>query len=200
MANKLFSRFRIILLSSSPRRIMLLKGADIDFTVETNHGSDESFDPLMDASLVPEFLARQKSLSYNRNLTSDEILITADTIVVCSGEILGKPSSREEATEILGKLSGKRHTVYTGVCLRDNLREKLFTSSTEVFFKRLTMEEIDYYVDNYNPYDKAGAYGAQDWIGLVAIEKIEGSYFNVMGLPIEMLYTELYKFLSDKPV
>jgi len=200
MVNKKFSEFRIILLSSSPRRISLMRAADISFTAEINHGNDEKFDPLMEKSAVPEYLAKQKSLSYDKNLSESEVLITADTMVLCNGEILGKPSSRREAEEILNKLSGRKHTVYTGVCLRDNSREISFTSKTDVYFKTLAKDEIDYYLDNYNPYDKAGAYGAQEWIGLIAIERIEGSYFNVMGLPVEMLYEELNKFLSDKSV
>lgn len=200
MVSKNFSEFRIILLSSSPRRISLMRAADISFTAEINHGNDEKFDPLMEKSAVPEYLAKQKSLSYDKNLSESEVLITADTMVLCNGEILGKPSSRREAEEILNKLSGRKHTVYTGVCLRDNSREISFTSKTDVYFKTLAKDEIDYYLDNYNPYDKAGAYGAQEWIGLIAIERIEGSYFNVMGLPVEMLYEELNKFLSDKSV
>lgn len=200
MVNKKFSEFRIILLSSSPRRISLMRAADISFTAEINHGNDEKFDPLMEKSAVPEYLAKQKSLSYDKNLSESEVLITADTMVLCNGEILGKPSSRREAEEILNKLSGRKHTVYTGVCMRDNSREISFTSKTDVYFKTLAKDEIDYYLDNYNPYDKAGAYGAQEWIGLIAIERIEGSYFNVMGLPVEMLYEELNKFLSDKSV
>ncbi len=193
-----FSDYKIILLSSSPRRIQLLKAIDIEFSAEENHTCDEKFDSDMDKSKVPEFLARQKSYSYNRGLKEKELLITADTMVLCEGEILGKPSTKKDAHEILGKLSGKKHTVYTGVCLRDNKREKTFTSSTDVFFKELSEKEISYYVNNYNPFDKAGAYGAQDWIGLIAISRIEGSYFNVMGLPVEMLYRELNEFFSNK--
>ena len=131
--------------------------------------------------LFLNILQKQKSLSYDKNLSESEVLITADTMVLCNGEILGKPSSRREAEEILNKLSGRKHTVYTGVCLRGNSREISFTSKTDVYFKTLAKDEIDYYLDNYNPYDKAGAYGAQEWIGLIAIERIEGSYFKCNG-------------------
>jgi septum formation protein len=200
MINRFFPDYRIILASSSPRRIMLLKGVDIDFTVEPNHNSDEEYDQEMEKTLVPEHLARQKSFSFGRDLKEREVLITADTMVLCEGDILGKPVSKEDAVNILKKLSGKKHTVLTGVCLRSTSHTKSFTCSTDVWFKDLSLEEINYYIDNYNPFDKAGAYGAQEWIGYIAISHIDGSYFNVMGLPVHTLYSELYKFLSLQKV
>ena len=129
-------------------------------------------------------------------MENDEILITADTMVLCNNEILGKPQDRNDAINILFKLSGKKHQVLTGVFIKSNYNSRSFTATTDVYFRDLSREEIEYYVDNYSPYDKAGAYGAQEWIGYIAINRIEGSYFNVMGLPIQRLYLELDKFLT----
>ncbi|MCL2727786.1 MAG: Maf family nucleotide pyrophosphatase [Bacteroidales bacterium] len=183
--------WRVVLGSGSPRRHELLKGLDIPFTVEYNPHVDEEIDPSLPPSAVPEALAKQKSLAFLRPLASDELLITADTLVYCQGKILGKPRSREEAVNMLQLLSGHTHTVWTGVFLRTSKASHSFTASTEVTFSLLSEEEIAYYVDNYKPYDKAGAYGAQDWIGYVGIAHINGSYFNVMGLPVHMLYKQL---------
>lgn len=197
MLKELLKNRTVILSSASPRREQLVKGLDIDFAIELNGETEEVYDASMDPSEVPEYLSNLKSLHFGRVLTENEILITADTMVLCNGEILGKPADRDDAVRILSKLSGNRHTVITGVTLRSVSSQRTFSATTDVWFRKLSQEEIYYYIDNYKPYDKAGAYGAQDWIGYIAIEKIEGSYFNVMGLPVQKLYSELEKFAAD---
>lgn len=197
MLKELLKNRTVILSSASPRRELLVKGLDIDFAIELNGETEEVYDASMDPSEVPEYLSNLKSLHFGRVLTENEILITADTMVLCNGEILGKPADRDDAVRILSKLSGNRHTVITGVTLRSVSSQRTFSATTDVWFRKLSQEEIYYYIDNYKPYDKAGAYGAQDWIGYIAIEKIEGSYFNVMGLPVQKLYRELEKFAAD---
>jgi len=197
MLKTLLEGKKIILASSSPRRKQLLDGLDIEFTVEENGNMSEQFDPNMDLYKIPEHIALLKSKGFKRKLNYNELLVTADTMVICNNEIMGKPKDRSDAFKMLQKLSGNRHTVLTGVCMRNNYKIRSFTSSTDVFFRQIIDEEIEYYIDNYPPYDKAGAYGAQDWIGLVAIERIDGSFFNVMGLPVQKLYTEMESFLSD---
>jgi len=189
--------FDIILASASPRRKQLLDGIDLEFKIETGGDIEEIFDPTMDVMMVPEYLAELKSTKFARKLNNNEILITADTMVLCEKEILGKPLDRQHAVEMLGKLSGKKHQVLTGVFIRSNFKSRSFTALTDVYFRNLSVNEIEYYVDKYKPYDKAGAYGAQEWIGYIAISRIEGSYFNVMGLPVQRLYLELDKFLTD---
>lgn len=145
---------------------------------------------------IPQYLAIGKSHGFHRPLCENEILITADTMVLCGNGIMGKPKSRTEAIAMLKKLQDNRHTVLTGVCIRSAAKERAFTCSSTVWFSKLTNEEIEYYIDSYKPYDKAGSYGVQEWIGYVAIKGIEGSYFNVMGLPVQRLYTELKKFVN----
>ena len=189
--------WRVVLASGSPRRHELLKGLDIPFTVEYNPNVDEQIDPSLPPEAVPQALAQQKSLAFPRPLAPDELLITADTLVYCQGNILGKPHSRDEAIWMLQLLSGHTHTVWTGVFLRTVRSTHGFTAATAVTFSLLSQEEIEYYVDTYKPYDKAGAYGAQDWIGYVGIKHIDGSYFNVMGLPVQMLYRHLEEFLKS---
>ncbi|MFA6334268.1 MAG: Maf family nucleotide pyrophosphatase [Bacteroidales bacterium] len=189
--------YRLILASSSPRRKLLFEGIDLDFTVETGGNIAEDFDNSIDIKKVPEYLAELKSKGFPRKLENNEILITADTMVLCNNEILGKPKERDDAIKILTKLSGNKHQVLTSVYIRSNYKSRSFTAITDVYFRELSPEEIDYYIDNYAPYDKAGAYGAQEWIGYIAINRIEGSYFNVMGLPIHQLYMELEKFLTN---
>lgn len=191
----------IILASGSPRRSELLKGAGLEFTIdpETNfiENNEEGLAPID----VAEFMAKGKSHGFHRKLNNNEILITADTIVICplykSGKekeiILGKPKDREDAIRMLELLSGVRHTVATGVCIRDNNREIAFTVLSYVWFRDLMRDEIEYYIDNYKPYDKAGSFAVQEWIGYVGISKIEGSVYNVMGLPIQRVYQELEK-------
>ncbi|MDD3300293.1 MAG: Maf family nucleotide pyrophosphatase [Bacteroidales bacterium] len=190
-------KYKVILGSASPRRSFLLKGLDFEFTVETNGDIPEDYNPEINPEQVPVMLSQRKSRMFHRAIEKDELLITADTLVICNGKILGKPSNRDQAIAMLSDLSGNRHTVITGVTLRTSAKEASFSASTNVFFKELSSQEIEYYVDEYSPYDKAGSYGAQDWIGYTAIKSIEGSYFNVVGLPVEMLSEKLMGFVGD---
>ena len=180
---------KLILASSSPRRQYLMKEAGFEFTVE-KPDVDESFPANMPVDQVARFLAAKKA-EYFRLKIRDEIIVTADTVVILFDKILNKPSDRKEACEMLSMLSGRTHLVMTGVCILSQEKEESFDDTTEVTFQSLTKEEIEFYVDHYKPYDKAGAYGAQDWIGMVAIKKLNGSYFNVMGLPIHEVYQHL---------
>lgn len=193
--DKLLGNRKIILGSASPRRKMLLAGLDIDFTVETQNNFQEIIPDNISPLQVPEYMAKGKSLGFYRELNCDEILITADTMVLCKDEIMGKPADRDDAVRMLNKLQNCTHSVLTGVCIRSCEKFATFTASTDVIFGKLSPLEIDYYVDNYKPFDKAGAYGVQEWIGYIAIKGIEGSYFNVVGLPVQMLYNELKEFL-----
>lgn len=179
----------LILASSSPRRQYLMKEAGFNFTVE-KPDVDESFPAELPSEQVAKYLAEKKA-EYFRLAMKNEIVLTADTIVVLEDKILNKPSDRIEAISMLGELSGHTHRVITGVCIMSMEKEESFDDTTEVTFQKLTQQEIEFYVDHYKPYDKAGAYGAQDWIGMVAIRKIVGSYFNVMGLPIHKVYQHL---------
>ncbi|RAV97838.1 Maf family nucleotide pyrophosphatase [Pseudochryseolinea flava] len=179
----------LILASSSPRRQYLMKEAGFTFTVE-KPDVEEDFPDTLPVDQVAKFLAAKKA-EYFRPKIQNEIIVTADTVVVLGKTILNKPFDRSEAIKMLSSLSGKTHLVITGVCIVSKEKEESFDDTTEVTFKTLTQAEIEFYVDNYKPYDKAGAYGAQDWIGMVAIEKITGSYFNVMGLPIHRVHQHL---------
>jgi len=186
---------KIILGSGSPRRKELMAGLDIEFTVDTGNTFEEAFDPATPHSEVPTLMSRGKSHGFHRPLEEDEVLVTADTMVLLDSVIMGKPHSRGEAAGMLRALSGKTHEVITGVTIRDCLREETFEDSTLVTFRELTDEEINYYIDTYKPFDKAGAYGIQEWIGYSAITGIQGSFYNVMGFPVHRVYTELIKFL-----
>jgi septum formation protein len=179
----------LILASSSPRRQYLMKEAGFDFTVE-KPDVDESFPPEMPVDEVARYLASKKAEHFRPRM-QNEIIVTADTVVILFNRILNKPHDRTEACEMLAALSGRTHLVMTGVCILSKEREESFDDTTEVTFQSLTKDEIEFYVDHYKPYDKAGSYGAQDWIGMVAIKKISGSYFNVMGLPIHKVYEHL---------
>lgn len=179
----------LILASSSPRRQYLMKEAGFSFTVE-KPDVEEDFPAEMPVDQVARYLAAKKA-EYFRPAIQNEIIVTADTVVILNNKILNKPLDRNEAIEMLSSLSGNTHLVKTGVCILSKEKEESFDDTTEVTFKKLTREEIEFYVDNYKPYDKAGAYGAQDWIGMVAIERIVGSYFNVMGLPIHKVHHHL---------
>ncbi|HHT23602.1 MAG TPA: septum formation protein Maf [Bacteroidales bacterium] len=181
-------KYDIILGSGSPRRQELLKGLDIDFRIELKE-TDETYPNDLVGVDIPTYVAQLKADAYTLN--DNTLLITADTIVWLEGKVYGKPKDREDAKRILSKLSGKSHQVITGMCLKTKERKRVFHVITEVYFSRFTEEEIDYYLDNYKPYDKAGAYGVQEWIGFIGVERIEGSYYNVMGLPIQRLYSEL---------
>ena len=191
----------IILGSNSPRRRELLKGLDIDFEVDTKNNFEEHFNSDTPYDQVPRLMSEGKSLGFHRPLKEDEILITADTMVILPesdgkpGEILGKPRDREDASRMLRDLSGREHHVTTAVTIRDAHRKHTFDVTTQVWFKPLTEEEITYYVDTYKPFDKAGAYAIQEWIGHVGITRIEGSYFNVVGFPVQRVYEALQAFL-----
>jgi septum formation protein len=186
---------KIILGSASPRRQELLKSLGIDFEIMVSD-LKEKYPKNLKEKEISEFLATQKSEHLSKTLKGEEILITADTIVVKGDRVLNKPKDKLEAKEMLEFLSGDEHLVITSVCLRDQQNQVVFSSVTKVFFKSLSAAEIDFYVKEYKPFDKAGAYGIQEWIGLVGIEKIEGSYFNVVGLPIAKLYQNLIQFVA----
>ena len=187
---------KIILASNSPRRRELLAALGIDFTVDTGTSFVEKYSPDTPHTKVPELMSLGKSLGFHRELEPDEILVTSDTMVLCGTEILGKPADRDEAARMLRLLSGREHQVITAVTIRDNKRERTFSVTSNVFFKELSDSEIYYYIDNYKPFDKAGAYGIQEWIGYIGITGIEGSFYNVMGFPTQRFYDELQSFLS----
>ena len=186
--------YRLILASQSPRRRELLAGSGLEFQLAERFECDESY-PEMPLTDVAEYLSRKKSDAYPVELAEADVLLTADTVVIACGEILGKPHSRDEAIAMLRMLSGSTHEVATGVTLRTSTKSHSFTSVSKVRFRPLSLEEIEYYVDNYRPMDKAGSYGIQEWIGYVGIEHIDGSFYNVMGLPIQRLYCELERFI-----
>jgi septum formation protein len=187
-------KYRLILASNSPRRKELLAGLGLDYEVRTLPDVDESYPESLQGGDIPLYISRMKADAYKPMLQSDELMITADTIVWMDGMVLGKPRNKLGAIEMLRQLSGGVHYVYTGVSITTQTRQESFYVATEVRFANLTDEEIEYYVDTYQPMDKAGAYGVQEWIGYIGVENIQGSYFNVMGLPVQRLYTELKKF------
>ena len=189
--------YRLLLASQSPRRRELIAGCGIPFTLTAKYDCEESFPADLTAEEVPAYLSRLKSEAYPTPLGAQDILLTADTVVILEGEVLGKPHDRGEAIEMLQRLSGNRHTVITGVTLRDQARTHTFAARSDVWFRPLSEEEIAHYIDTYRPYDKAGSYGIQEWIGYVGIERIDGSFYNVMGLPIQKLYVELEKFINE---
>lgn len=192
-------KYNIILASGSPRRKELLGGLGIEFRQWVLDGIDESYPDTLPAEEVAQFIAHKKSEAYLSNMTANDLVITADTIVVVddgSGKsvILGKPHSKDDAVTMLKMLSGKAHKVITGCCITTKDRQRAFSVSTDVTFKQLSDEEITYYIDTYRPFDKAGAYGIQEWIGYIGVTGLNGSYFNVMGFPIQRIYTELAEF------
>lgn len=187
-------KYRLILASNSPRRKELLAGLGLDYEVRTLPDVDESYPESLQGGDIPLYISRMKADAYKSMLQPDELMITADTIVWMDGMVLGKPRNKLGAIEMLRQLSGGVHYVYTGVSITTQTRQESFYVATEVRFANLTDEEIEYYVDTYQPMDKAGAYGVQEWIGYIGVENIKGSYFNVMGLPVQRLYTELKKF------
>ena len=186
-------KYKVILASNSPRRKELLGGLGIGYEVKTMPDIDESYPDGLSMEEVPVYIARSKADAYRPLMQPDELIITADTIVWLDGVVMGKPKDEEEACDMLRRLSGQTHQVITGVCLTTADAQKSFATVTDVTFCRLSEEEIAYYVEHYRPMDKAGSYGIQEWIGFVGVESISGSYFNVMGLPIQRLYTELKK-------
>jgi septum formation protein len=186
-------KYKFILASKSPRRQFLLKDLGLDFEAHTKE-VDESFPEDLKAQEIPVYLCKKKADAFDGALNENTIVITADTIVWIDGQVLNKPENFEDAVRMLKLLSGKMHEVYTGVCIKSKNKSKAFYSLTKVYFKTLSDSEIEYYINNFHPYDKAGSYGAQEWIGYIAVERIEGSYFNVMGLPLKELYEELLAF------
>ena len=185
--------YRLILASSSPRRQQLMREVGFDFEVRLRK-VPEVYPDNLPVDQVPEYLACLKAAAFKEDLQKNELLITADTIVSIHGKVVGKPRDREQAVEMLRELSGNRHTVISGLCLTTSREQKSCSVCTDVFFRELTEEEIVYYVDHYRPFDKAGAYGIQEWIGYVGIEKIDGSFYNVMGLPVQTLCRQLKDF------
>ena len=186
-------KFNIVLASISPRRKEVMSGLGVDYVVKTLPDVDESYPDTLQGEEIPAYISREKAEAYQSMIEPDELLITADTIVWMNGEVLGKPKDREDAIRMLRKLSGASHQVITGVCLTTKGWQNSFTVTTDVTFAVLSEEEIVYYVDKYSPMDKAGAYGVQEWIGFIGVESISGSYYNVMGLPVQKLYRELIK-------
>ena len=184
--------YKLILASASPRRQQLMKDAGFTFEVWLKN-VEEKYPQAIHLEKVPEYLSKVKASAFREELKADEVLITADTVVCIHDRILGKPADRKEAISMLQELSGNRHLVVTGVSVTTRTEQLSFSSRTDVFFKRLSNEEIEFYVDTYKPFDKAGAYGIQEWIGYIGIERIEGSFYNVMGLPIQKLYETLRK-------
>jgi len=187
---------RIILASNSPRRKELLGGLDISFVVDTRNNFEEVYDPSTPHEKIPEVLSEGKSYGFHRELSDDEILITSDTLVLCGSDVMGKPHSREEAFEMLRKLSGREHKVITAITVRDKQNCKTLSDTAIVHFKELSDKEIWYYIDNFKPFDKAGAYGIQEWIGYIGIGRIDGSFFTIMGLPVHLVYKTLLEFIG----
>jgi len=186
---------KIILASGSPRRKELLAGLNVDFEIDTRNDFEEIYSSDTPHELIPEVLSEGKSYGFHRELEEDEIIITSDTLVLCDDRVMGKPHSREEAIDMLRFLSGRNHKVITAVTVRDLHGHETVSDTAIVHFKDLTLEEIEYYVDTFKPFDKAGAYGIQEWIGYIGIDRIEGSYFTIMGFPVHLVYNELLKFI-----
>ena len=191
---KIMKAKKIILASNSPRRRELLAGLDISFEVKVIPRIDESYPEDLPAVEVPQYISKAKADAYLGMIDDDTMVITADTVVVLDDEILGKPVDDDDARRILHKLSGKTHQVITGVCLTSLDKQRVFAVTTGVTFKQFTEQEIDYYVSHYHPLDKAGAYGIQEWIGHIGVTALNGSYFNVMGLPVQRIYMEMQDF------
>lgn len=191
MLNKLNKK--VILASKSPRRQELLKGLYIDFEIRTKD-IDESYPNHLQEAEIPSFISEKKAAAFADDIEADELLITSDTVVCLNGKVLEKPKSLEEGKQMLRELSGQTHTVYSAVCLMDTEKKIIFCDQTEVTFKPLDEEEIEFYINQFQPLDKAGAYGVQEWIGYIAIKKMTGSYYTVMGMPMHLLYDELKKW------
>lgn len=186
--------YHIILASNSPRRKELLAGIDVNFDVRVIPDIDESYPASLPTKDIAEYISRKKATVYRQQMASDELIITADTIVVLDSEVMGKPHDEADASRMLRELSGRTHQVITGVTLTTIDRQRSFSVGTDVTFKSLTDEEINYYIQHYKPYDKAGAYGIQEWIGHIGVTALKGSYFNVMGLPVQRIYEALRQF------
>lgn len=186
--------YKIILASNSPRRRELLAGLGIEFEVRVLLGIDESYPASMPAEETAEYIAGKKAAAYRQVMADDELVITADTVVIVGDEVLGKPADTQMAAQMLRKLSGRTHQVMTGVCMTTSEQTVSFSVKTDVTFKQLAEDEIEYYIKKYQPLDKAGAYGIQEWIGYIGCTGLNGSYYNVMGLPVQRIYTELQRF------
>ena len=186
--------YKVILASNSPRRKELLAGLDLQFEVRVLQDIDESYPNDLPTLKIAEFISKKKADAYIGTMAADELVITADTVVILGDEVMGKPHDEADAKRMLGELSGRTHQVATGVTLSTNERQMSFSVVTNVTFKQLTSDEIDYYVHTYRPMDKAGAYGIQEWIGYIGVTALEGSYFNVMGLPVQRIYEALKTF------
>ena len=184
-------KYRIVLASNSPRRRELLGGLGIDFEVKVLPDIEENYPAELPVTDIAEYIAREKAGAYLPVMAEDELIITADTIVVVDDEVMGKPKDADDARRMLKKLSGRTHQVITGVCLTTKDIQRPFSVTTDVTFKQLSDEEIAHYIEVYRPYDKAGAYGIQEWIGYIGVTGLKGSYFNVMGLPVQRIYGEL---------
>ena len=187
-------KYHIILASNSPRRRELLGGLGISFEVKVLPDIEENYPVGLSVAQIAEYIAKEKADAYRKMMAPNDLIITADTIVVADNEVMGKPVDAVDAQRMLRKLSGKAHQVITGVCLMITDRQRVFSVTTNVTFKPLSDDEIDYYVKTYRPFDKAGAYGIQEWIGYVGVTGLNGSYFNVMGLPVQRIYQELTAF------
>lgn len=184
---------KLILASKSPRRQQLLTDLGLDFEIRTKE-TEEDYPPHLEGAKIAEFLAQKKALALKETLETDEILLTSDTVVWCEGESLEKAENEEEAKEMLSKLSGREHQVITGVCFLSQNKQQVFSDTVTVSFREISQEEINFYVQNYRPFDKAGAYGIQEWIGMAAITSIKGSFFTVMGLPTHLIVEKLRLF------
>ena len=186
-------KYKVILASGSPRRRELMAGLGVNYEVRILPDVDESYPNTLQGEEIPLYIAKEKADAYIPMMQPDELIITADTIVWLDGKVLGKPRDREDALQMLRTMSGRSHEVFTGVCITTTDWQRSFTAQTEVRFATLSEDEIIYYVDNFKPMDKAGAYGVQEWIGFIGVENISGSYYNIMGLPVQKLYRELLK-------
>ena len=188
---------KVILASASPRRKMLMEGLDIPLVIVQANQVDESYPEDLPAEEIPAYLAGKKADAAQDRLSDDVILVAADTIVILNGEVIEKPQDKVHARKMLSRLSGNMHRVLTGVCMRSVDKEVCFTAESKVYFGKLSQDEIDYYINTYKPFDKAGAYGIQEWIGYVSVERIEGSFYNVMGLPVHQVYQYLKLILWE---
>lgn len=191
-------RYNVILASNSPRRRELLADLGIDFQVKTLKGVDESYPHDLPVLEIAEYISRKKAHAYKSQMSADQLIITADTVVILGDEVLGKPADDADARRMLRELSGKTHKVVTGVTIATTCNIKSFSAVTDVEFAPLSDEDINYYVDHYRPLDKAGAYGIQEWIGCMGVRHISGSFYNVMGLPLHRLYCELNQFIMHE--
>ncbi|MDR3326719.1 MAG: Maf-like protein [Prevotellaceae bacterium] len=194
----MLKNYKIILGSQSARRQELMRRLDIDFSVQTIDDLQESYPSDLQTEKIPEYLAKLKADAFEKFLDDEKLLITADTIVIVEGKVLGKPKDEADAGTMLKALSGKTHEVVTGVCLTTKKRQEIFSTFTKVTFATLSDNEIDYYLSKYKPYDKAGSYGIQEWIGFVGVERIEGSFYNVMGFPVQKIYQKLKTFDDEQ--